>query len=465
MSCMKKIVLIDDDVVFLDLTSRFLRKNDFETIVFDSWDKAKDYLIHAPCDIILVDLYFPAITGIQIIQQIREFNSEIPILMITAHSSIQTAIEAVKAGAADYIQKPCENSEILFKIQKSLEGAQREQEIKSLKQSLKEQYSFQNLVTRDDEMKKVYALCQTAVDLDVILLLSGETGTGKEVLAKTIHMAGSRAQFPFVVFNCAAINENLIESELFGHRKGSFTSAHADKKGLCETVENGTLFIDEIGELSMGVQKKLLRLLQENEFESVGSTRVQKFHGRLIAATNRNLKEMVKRNEFREDLFYRLNVFPIALKPLRERLEDLTDLAHEFLNRFVRKYKKEITGFSAATMDLMMNYNWPGNIRELQHFIERQVLITRGAEIDLKDASIFYGHELERQNAHEFHEKPEIQEYARFIKSKEQEYLVNLLEEAKGSIEKAANIAGIHRKTLYVKLKEHQLDKKVFKES
>lgn len=462
----KKIVLIDDDNVFLELTSRFLKKNSFETFPFDSWDKAKGYLESTPADLVLVDLYFPNITGIQIIEEIRLIRSDMPILMITAHSSIQTAIEAVKAGAIDYIQKPCENSEILFKIQKTFELAQKEEEIKTLKQTLDGMYSFQNLTTRDDNTKKVFNLAKTAADLDIIVLICGETGTGKEVLAKTIHMAGPRASAPFIVFNCAAINENLIESELFGHKKGSFTSAHADKKGMCEIVENGTLFIDEIGELSIGVQKKLLRLLQEKEFESVGATSVKRFNGRLMAATNRILKDMVREGNFREDLFYRLNVFPIQLSPLRERLVDLLDLADFFLKKYNAKYKKNITGFTPGSIDLLMKYSWPGNIRELEHFIERQILICKTEKIHLTDSSHFYGHEFHLTETK--NDTPALLnegvDYTQFMKQKEEEYLKDLLNQSKGSIEKAAATAGIHRKTLYLKLKEHNLDKKIFKE-
>ena len=464
---MKKLAIIDDDRVFLELTSRFLAKNEMEPVTFESWDKAREYLKHTPLHLVLVDLHFPGISGIQIIHEIREFNPEIPILMITAHSSIETAIEAVKAGALDYIQKPCENSEILFKIQKAFESQEKEEELKNLRETVGEQYSFQNLKTRDEDTKKVFHLAKTAADLDVIILISGETGTGKEVLAKTIHMASLKAMEPFRVFNCAAINENLVESELFGHKKGSFTSAHADKEGICSSVGNGTLFIDEIGELSLGVQKKLLRLLQEKEFESVGSTHVQKFGGRLMAATNRNLREMVQEGTFREDLYYRLNVFPIHLKPLRERIVDLMELADFILKKYATKYNKAITGFSPETVEMMMKYGWPGNIRELEHFIERQILISRTSVIDFKDSGSFFGFELEKQQTEtkEINLDEPVNEYNDFMKKMEREYLINLLNECKGSIEKASGVAKIHRKTLYLKLKEHNLDKKGFKES
>jgi DNA-binding NtrC family response regulator len=460
---MKKIMVIDDDRVFLRLTAKFLKKNGFEVETFEEWGPADRHLEDHEVDLVLVDLHLPDRSGIEIIQEIKQTTPELPILMITAHSSIQTAIEAVKAGAEDYIQKPCENSEILFKIHKTFENVHNKSELRNLKQTLEKQYSFQVLVTKDEDMKKVYQLAKTAADLDILIFISGETGTGKEVLAKTIHMSCNRNRKPFVVFNCAAINENLVESELFGHKKGSFTSAHADKKGLCETVEDGTLFIDEIGELSLGVQKKLLRLLQEKEFESIGSTKVQKFRGRLICASHCDLKKMIRAGNFREDLFFRLNVFPLHIKPLRERIVDLMDLSREFLDLYNAKYEKNVRGFTSKTVKMMMDYRWPGNIRELEHFIERQVLISKKSEIDIRDPGAFSGLDIREQPKSGAESPKEVDEFSAYMNRMEYDYLCMLMKACHGSIEKAAAMAGIHRKTLYVKLKDHNLNKKGFK--
>ncbi len=460
---MKQIALIDDDAVFLKLTSQYLRKNGFQPEIFSSWKGAKAYLEKNKADLVLVDLHLPEVSGIQIIQEIKKIGPEIPILMITAHSSIETAIESVKAGAVDYIQKPCENSEILFKVQRVFEQKEKEEELKKLKETVSGQFRFQTLVTQDEDMKKVYQMAATAADLDILIYIGGETGTGKEMLAKAIHAGSSRVAEPFVVVNCAAMNENLVESELFGHKKGSFTSAHADKKGRCEAVNAGTLLIDEVGELSLGVQKKLLRLLHEKEFESLGSTEVKKFRGRLIAASHRDLKKMVHEGTFREDLYFRLNVFPLVLKPLRERLSDLMDLAHFFLNRYSAKFGKKFSGFSPEATKIMLGYPWPGNIRELEHFIERQVLISQGPTIEILD-TVMIGESKVKKSSPEEVFAGEVPEYSDFIKEKEKHYFISLLKEHKGSIEKAAEKAGIHRKTLYMKMKEHGLDKREYKE-
>ncbi len=460
---MKRILIIDDDKVFLQLTSRFLQKHGYATDTFESWAEARAMLLNTKFDMVLVDLHFPGISGIQIIEEIKTYYPLIPILMITAHSSILTAIESVKAGADDYIQKPCENNEILFKINKTLENAENKVELKNLKETLGRQFNFNTLVTKDEDTKKTYHLAKTAADLDVLIFITGETGTGKDVLAKTIHMSSFRSSKPFVVFNCAAINENLVESELFGHKKGSFTSAYSDRKGLCESVEDGTLFIDEIGELPLGVQKKLLRLLQEKEFEVLGGAGVKKFNGRLIAASHRDLKKMVKDGNFREDLFYRLNVYPLYLKPLRERLVDLMDLVGVFIKQYSDKYNKVIDTITPRTCKYMMEYKWPGNVRELEHFIERQILITKKNEIDIKDMSAFEGLDMTENKEGEYYLSKPVGDFNDFMKNKEKEYLSGLLKEARGSVDKASAIAKIHRKTLYMKLKEHGLDRNDYK--
>lgn len=460
---MKRILIIDDDKVFLQLTSRFLQKHGYATDTFESWAEARAMLLNTKFDMVLVDLHFPGISGIQIIEEIKTYYPLIPILMITAHSSILTAIESVKAGADDYIQKPCENNEILFKINKTLENAENKVELKNLKETLGRQFNFNTLVTKDEDTKKTYHLAKTAADLDVLIFITGETGTGKDVLAKTIHMSSFRSSKPFVVFNCAAINENLVESELFGHKKGSFTSAYSDRKGLCESVEDGTLFIDEIGELPLGVQKKLLRLLQEKEFEVLGGAGVKKFNGRLIAASHRDLKKMVKDGNFREDLFYRLNVYPLYLKPLRERLVDLMDLVGVFIKQYSDKYNKVIDTITPRTCKSMMEYKWPGNVRELEHFIERQILITKKNEIDIKDMSAFEGLDMTENKEGEYYLSKPVGDFNDFMKNKEKEYLSGLLKEARGSVDKASAIAKIHRKTLYMKLKEHGLDRNDYK--
>ncbi len=460
---MKQITLIDDDMVFLQLTSQYLRKNGYQPEIFSSWKFAKAYLEKNQTDLALVDLHLPEISGIQIIQEIKKIGSETPILMITAHSSIETAIEAVKAGAEDYIQKPCENSEILFKIQRVFEQKEKAEELKNLKETVSGQFRFQTLVTKDEDTKKTYQMAATAADLDILIYISGETGTGKEVLAKAIHSGSERAAKPFVVVNCAALNENLIESELFGHKKGSFTSAHADKKGRCEMVDTGTLFIDEVGELSLGVQKKLLRLLHEKDFESLGSTETKKFRGRVIAASHRDLKKMMGEGNFREDLYFRLDVFPLHLKPLRDRQSDLMDLAQLFLNRYSAKFSKKFSSFSPKATKIMMEYYWPGNIRELEHFIERQVLISQSQTMDGLDIEMI-GESVPKKSVSEEILPVTIPEFSEFIRGKEKHYFIALLKECKGSIEKAAERAGVHRKTIYMKMKEYGLDKREYRE-
>jgi len=465
---MSKILIIDDDKTFLRLTSRYLKKSNMECLMAEDWPPAKSILNENDVDAVLVDLFLPSVSGIDIIREIKSITPDIPILMITAHSSIQTAIDAVKAGAEDYIQKPCENSEILFKVQRVMDAVrqtrEKEEELRELRETISGQYRFENLLTRDEDMRKVFQMAETAAGMDVTILVQGETGTGKEMLARAIHAGSPRRNSQMVVVNCAALNENLIESELFGHQKGAFTSAYTDKVGRCELVGDGTLFIDEVGELSLSVQKKLLRLLQEKEFEPIGSTTAISFKGRIIVATHRDLRKMVKDGAFREDLFFRINVFPLFLKPLRSRPVDIMDLAGIFLERYTSRFQKNFTGFSPEATRIMLKYVWKGNVRELEHFIERQVLINPGPIVEF-DQIESYDDEVSVGIFDEPDAKPsEVNNpFGMYMKAREKEYLVGLMTELKGSIEKVADRAQIHRKTLYLKLKEFGLDKKQFR--
>lgn len=459
---MKLIYIIDDDQAFLTLTGKYLKKHHFNVKTFLNWNDTRDALSMQLPELILVDLNLPDFFGIDIVKTIKKEWKQLPVLMITAHSSIETAIEAVKAGAEDYIQKPCENSEILFKIQRVFDQKKKDDTISQLKETLDRQYRFQNLVTKDPDLQKTYELAKAASDIDVTVFIGGDTGTGKEMLARAIHMEGKRKNLPFVIVNCAAINENLIESELFGHKKGAFTSAFMEKEGKCHMVKGGTLFLDEIGELSLNMQKKLLRLLQEREYEKMGSNKTEIFQGRVIAASHRHLKIMVENGQFREDLFFRLNVFPVILKSLKDRPSDIVDLANLFLTRFCEKYKKAPCRFSEKALSQMLEYSWPGNVRELINFVERQVVISPHQLIDFDNIAgvITDAHESQPENSSE---TVSGKSYPEFIKEREREYFMKLLKDSGGNIEEASQIAGIHRKTLYVKLKELNIDKNDFK--
>ncbi len=373
---MEKILIIDDERSLLEVLGIFFKKRGYEVLLAET---AGDGLRKIEgVDVIISDIKLPDFDGITLLEKVKKLNPDIPVILITAYASAKDAVRALKLGAEDYIIKPFDMEELLIVVEKTLKRRKLEQEVEVLKRRIKEQDVFSNFVGNSRRMQEVIKLVKRVAPKDVTVLIEGESGTGKELLAKIIHSLSSRANKPFVSINCGAIPETLLESELFGYVKGAFTGAYSDKKGLFEIANGGTVFLDEISEMSPMMQVKLLRFLQERKFRRVGGERELEVDVRIIAATNRNLEKLVKEGKFRDDLFYRLDVVRITLPPLRERREDIPLLVDFFIKRYSSKFNKPIRGITKEALSALENYPWPGNVRELENVIERAVVLEEG---------------------------------------------------------------------------------------
>jgi two-component system response regulator AtoC len=338
-----------------------------------------------PADLVVTDLKLPGMSGLEFMQEAKRINASLPMIVMTAYGSVETAVEAMKAGASDYVLKPFTMAEMKLVINKELDVQRVRDENRSLKEALGRRYHFQNIVAHSPKMQEVLALVERVAATNSTVLIGGESGVGKDLIARAIHQNSRRASGPFIKINSTAIPDNLFESELFGFEKGAFTGATMAKPGKFELADKGTLFLDEIGDVPAPIQVKLLRVLQEREFERLGGTRTLKVDVRLIAATNRDLRAALEEGTFREDLYYRLNVVPIDIPPLREHKEDIPDLVSHFFNRFARENGKDIHAITPAALKLLMDYHWPGNVRQLENIIERGVALAAGPVLDVDD--------------------------------------------------------------------------------
>ncbi|MFN3454229.1 MAG: sigma-54-dependent transcriptional regulator [Pseudobdellovibrio sp.] len=376
-----RILVVDDEESIREFLEIMLKKEGYEVTTAEDGAKAKEILTKKTFDMIISDMQMPNVTGIELLRHVRESYPDIVFMIITAFGTTETAVEAMKLGAYDYLTKPFKIDEVRLNIANALRSKNLETEVRVLKKELVKEYSFQNMIGNSDAMHAVFNLIQRVSQAPTNVLITGESGTGKEVIAKAIHYNGPLKDKPFVTVNCGAIPENLMESEMFGHKKGSFTGAIADKAGLFEVADGGTLFLDEVGELPASIQVKLLRAIQERIIRRVGATDDMKVEVRIIAATNRNLDEMVAKGTFRQDLFYRLNVINIKSPPLRDRADDIPLLANFFLKKYNDKLNKQIQSISTEAMDILKKYNYPGNVRELENMIERTVALEAGSTI------------------------------------------------------------------------------------
>jgi len=372
---MEKILVVDDEKSLLDLLSRVFTKEGYRVQTTSSAAKAIEVLEQEDLDLLITDIRLPEISGMEILRRCRELRPDVPVIMITAYGNMKQAIEALKMGALDYIVKPFDMEELKITVAKGLEKRRLEQENILLKRDLKERYSFENMIGRSRAMQAIFALIEKIAGTDSTVLITGESGTGKEMAARAIHVLSRRAERPFVSINCAALPENLLESELFGHVKGSFTGAVSDKKGMFEVAQRGTLFLDEVGEMSPWTQVKLLRAIQERKIRRVGGTEEISVDVRIIAATNQDLKKRIDEGKFREELYYRLNVISFEMPPLRRRIEDIPLLVQHFLQKYCQQMGKKTKRVAPEAMSLLEMYRWPGNVRELENVIERVVAI------------------------------------------------------------------------------------------
>jgi two-component system, NtrC family, response regulator AtoC len=390
------ILLIDDEEASRTALLLLLKASGYTLTGVGTGRAAQQALAQERFDIVITDLFLPDISGIEILKQIKAQAAPTEVILITGHASAETAVSAMKEGAFDYITKPLNIDELRLILAKAVEKSRLLSENVYLKKQLRDKYEFANIIGNSPAMQTVFNLMKRIIKTDTTVLIMGESGTGKEIVAKSIHFNSHRKELPFIAVHCGAIPETLLESELFGHTRGSFTGAHKDKIGKFEAANHGTIFLDEISTMPLPLQTKLLRVLQEQEVERVGSTKPVKIDIRVISATNQNLEEEVRKGNFREDLYYRLNVIPLNLPPLRERTADILPLVRHFMAKYCREMQRPLMTLTREALEALELYNWPGNVRELENAIERTVALTEGEQITLQDLpaniSKVYGH-------------------------------------------------------------------------
>ena len=445
-----KILVVDDERSHRLMIEAVLSAEGYDIAQADSGQTAIDAVAEKFYDLVIMDIRMPELGGIEALQKIKTISPGIPIVIMTAYASVGTAVDALKSGASDYLTKPLDIEELKMLVAKTLRIHQLEEENIYLKERLNDRFDFSNIIGQSPAMNKLFETMALVAPSEATALIVGESGTGKELIANAIHQNSPRKDRPFIKVNCAALPETLLESELFGHEKGAFTGATARKLGRFQLAHKSSILLDEIGEMSPATQAKILRVIQEREFEPLGSTQTFKADTRVMAATNKNLEEEIKKGLFREDLYYRINVVTIRVPPLRERHEDIPLLANFFLKRFAKKNKRVIKGFTPRAVDLLMRYDWLGNVRELENVVERAVIMARGEMItpmefpeNLKELDV----ELK---------EPSLNLSAgRSLKEVEKEMILRTLAETGGNRTHAADILGISRRTLQLKLKEY----------
>ena len=444
----QRILIVDDDSYVREATEAILSARNYEVETAPEAKTALQKLDESEYDLLLSDIRMPGMNGLELLEAARAKVADIHIIMMTAFGTVEDAVDAMKKGAYDYIQKGTDPSEIEIVVDRALQFQETERENRRLRSELQDRYSFGNMIGKAHNMEQVFDLIETVADSRATVLVTGESGTGKELVARALHYNSGRSSGPFIRINCAALPKDLMESELFGHEKGAFTGAIKQTRGRFEMADGGTLLLDEISEIDPSLQAKLLRVLQEREFERIGSAQTIKVDVRIVATTNRDLQSEVEEGNFREDLYYRLNVIEMALPSLRERKEDIPALVSSFIDRFNHENGKSVEGVRDDTLDLLSQYNWPGNVRELENYIERAVVVARGpvlepgdfpakltnSPVGLQDQGLQVGmtvHEIERQ------------------------LIMKTLEACRGNRTEAATMLGISTRTLRNKLHEY----------
>jgi len=454
-----RVLVVDDEESIREFLDIMLRKEGYDVTCAEDGQQAMDIIKKKSFDLVISDLQMPNLTGIELLRQVRDAYPDLLFMMITAFGTTETAVEAMKLGAYDYITKPFKIDEVRINIANALRSRNLEVENRSLKKELTKEYSFQNLVGNSDAMHRIFEMVKRVSQTPTNVLVTGESGTGKEMVAKAIHFNGPLKERPFVTVNCGAIPESLMESEMFGHKKGSFTGAIADKSGLFEVADTGTLFLDEVGELPLTIQVKLLRAIQERVIRRVGGTEDAKVEVRIIAATNRDLEDMVKKGTFRQDLFYRLNVINIRTPGLRERPEDIPLLANHFLKKYNDRLGKQIGGISLEAMEMMKKYDYPGNVRELENIIERTVALEGGATILPESLPPFVNTPSGRKLAstHEIQITEEGLDLDKVMGQIEKELLIKAIHAAGGVKKKAAKLLNITFRSMRYRVEKYSL--------
>ena len=469
-----KILVVDDEKDMLLLLQRILSdRASCEVTLTDDPTRVDDLLKESTFDVVFTDLKMPGMNGIQVLEAVKEKDPSIAVILMTAYGTIESAIEATRKGATDYITKPFRKERILHVLEKALQWQDLQRENTYLREKLEGRSLFPNLIGSSSAMRLLQDQIDRVAKTTATVLITGESGTGKELVASAIHSHSLRKDKPFVPINCSTIPETMIETELFGHLKGSFTGALRDKKGLVEEASQGTLFLDEIGDLSLTLQVKLLRLIQEGEYKVIGSNTLRKVDIRLIAATHQPLVEKIKRGEFREDLYYRLNVINIHLPPLRERRTDIPLLCRHFLQKYAVLHAKKVNGFSARAMDYLTKGDWPGNVREIENTVERGVIMAMGDVVDLPDVL-----GLEQPTdasssgpigptiaADEIFTMPFKEAKDKLMEEFQTQYISKILAKHSGNVSQAARESGLKRPYLHRLMRDTQVDSKSFKKT
>jgi two-component system response regulator AtoC len=443
-----KVLIVDDEPSFVKMVRYNLQIDNYEVESASGGDEALHKARENMPDLVFLDLKMPGMDGIQVLKQIKSQDGNIPVIMISGKSDIETAVEAMKAGAYDFITKPFEVNELLIKARNALRNKELMEEVGALKFEIEKKYQFENMIGKSPKMQKIFSEIENVLNNDVTVLIQGESGTGKELVARAVHYNGFRKKKPFVVLNCGAIPENLLESELFGYERGAFTGALERKVGKFEKADGGSIFLDEIGELPFATQVKLLRALQEREIERLGGHEKIMVDVRIITATNKDLKKEVSQKRFREDLFYRIAVFPILIPPLREHKEDIPLLIAHFLKIYNQRAGKKIDGVSERAMDILMGYSWPGNIRELENVIERAVVL-------VKDSMIRPEHLPRELRAVSSGKKGRGAAEILSLEKLEEKAMREAITATSGNVSQAAKKLGIGRATFYRKAKKY----------
>ncbi len=443
---MPAILIVEDEAKMRRLLELNLGEDGFTTFSAEDAETGLKLLQQNPIDLVVTDLKLPGMNGLEFLQSVKRQNAALPVVVMTAFGSVETAVDAMKAGASDYVLKPFSLAEMRLVIHKELDVRNLREENRSLREALGKRYSHPNVVARSPKMQEVLATLERVAPTNATVLLGGESGVGKDLIARAIHEKSRRASGPFLKINSTAIPENLLESELFGFEKGAFTGAVASKPGKFELADKGTLFLDEIGDVPPATQVKLLRVLQEREFERLGGTKTVKVDVRLVAATNRDLREALEQGTFREDLYYRLNVVPIDIAPLRERKEDIPDLVNLFIARFAGDSGKLIEGITPDAMPMLVSYHWPGNVRELQNVIERACALSKGSMLETSDIHLDVRAPKAGNGANGF--LPD----GMTLEQWEDEMVKEALKRANGNKSQAARLLGLSRNALRYRL-------------
>jgi len=445
----EQVLVADDEPIMREFLSELLRRKNYDVTAASDGATALDLIGQGSFDLVMTDLKMPKATGLDILKQVKETSPQTIVIVMTAYGTVESAVEAMKGGAYDYLTKPCSPDQIDVVINKAVERQKLLEENQFLRSELARECQFEDMIGESPSMRKIYSAISKVAASHATVLVTGESGTGKELVARAIHYSSARKDRPFIRLNCAALAETLLESELFGHEKGAFTGATSRRQGRFELAHTGTLLLDEISETSLSLQAKLLRVLQEGEFERLGGSKTIRIDVRLICTTNRDLRREIAGGHFREDLFYRLNVVPIHLPPLRERREDIELLTQYFLKKYALRYNRNVMSVTPQSIEALESYDWPGNVRELENIIERAVVMDCGEQLD-PEHLLFHtdlaGGGLDRANSLATNS----------LRDMEQTLILRVLDESGGNKTRAAKELGISVRTLHNKINEYR---------